>query len=98
MITYGEIPDSERDKIYQDFAAINARQNLVQDNIAHRLSTHIKLLNRAKEVGCTQSHLRTQGKKNERFYEGFGFVEMGRLVEFGGQPGFDSVFYQMPIK
>jgi len=55
------------------------------------------LLEKAKSVGCTNAHVRTQGKKNEYFYEKFGFKEMGRLLEFGGKPGYDSVFYQMPL-
>ena len=55
------------------------------------------LLDEAKAAECTNAHVRTQGRKNEQFYEKFGFVEMGRLKEFGGQPGFDCVFYQMSI-
>ncbi|MCL2204450.1 MAG: GNAT family N-acetyltransferase [Defluviitaleaceae bacterium] len=56
------------------------------------------LLGKAKEGGCAHAHVRTQGKKNERFYEGFGFEELGRLHAFGGQPGFDAVFYQMELR
>ena len=55
------------------------------------------LLDEATQAGCTHAHLRTQGSKNEAFYEGFGFAEMGRLAGFGGKAGFDCVFYQMPI-
>ncbi|MCL2224245.1 MAG: GNAT family N-acetyltransferase [Defluviitaleaceae bacterium] len=55
------------------------------------------LLDNAAITGCTHAHVRTQGKKNELFYEKFGFSEMGRLLEFGGKSGFDSVFYQMPF-
>jgi len=138
QIIHDEISDAQRNEIYKDFAAINEKYGLVQDDSQKRISSHIQegeaiiayasglkhgnwftitdlwthksyrrkglatallqgLLDKAIENGCTNAHLRTQGTKNETFYEGFGFKEMGRLDQFGGKPAFDSVFYQMPI-
>lgn len=138
QIIHSEIPDSERHEIYKDFAAINEKYGLVQDDSAERFSAHTlhgetiigyvsglkhgkwftvtdlwvhknyrrkgmatallqSLLDRAATFGCTNVHVRTQGQKNEIFYEGFGFSEMGRLREFGGKPSFDAVFYQMEM-
>jgi len=137
-IAHCEIADVERNEIYKDFASINEKYKLVQDDAQVRISAHIKqnsviigyvsglkqgkwftvtdlwthknhrrkgvatallksILDKAVDKDCTHAHVRTQGKKNEIFYERFGFKELGRLLEFGGQPGFDSVFYQMTI-